>query len=323
MTTYRGIFVDGGLSVHSWKANGTLRPFARRLLELQRAHPSATVGVAWDCDRSESWRRKRSAAYKANREPMPPAFTSALQALRADLPALDVLQFSSPGAEADDVLFSLSVTRPGPSLIVTGDKDMVQAIRPGVDLLRTAHDRHGTDQLLTAETLPSATVKLAGKPITGLDAAGWSSLLALCGDSVDGIKGLPRVGPVMALELLRACPGFVELLCSWCPGCSGQGWWEERVGESGEHEDDCVQVLCDSCRGSCLDEAKLDEARRACNAASATLARWVERAIDHLAELRLSRELVRLRLVEVECVDAEPDTERAAQLIRAAGLEAA
>lgn len=304
--TYRAVFVDGGLAVAGWKASGSLRPFVRRLLDLRAAHLEAVIGVAWDCPRGESWRRKRSAVYKAGRPPTEPGFTAALDALRADLPALDVLQFAAPGAEADDVLYSLSVTRPGPTLIVSGDKDLVQCIRPGVDLLKTAHDRHGADQLLTAATLPGATVKLAGKPITGLDARGWGSLLALCGDTTDGVRGLPKVGPVTAQELLRACPDFVELLLDPCKTCErrGQAISCPRLGR----------------QDVCPDMGGIADARRACNAASATLARWVERAIEHLPELRTSRELVRLRLVEVDCVDAEPDAERVRSILEGAGL---
>lgn len=104
-------------------------------------------------------------------------------------------------------------------------------------------------------------------------------------------------------ELLEACPDFVELLLAQCEGCERFEKCEEEMKDPANNNSPCPKV---------------DDARRQCSAHSATLARWVERAISHLEELRLSRELVSLRLVDLDCVEAEPDPERAAELLRAA-----
>jgi len=308
MTAYRLIATDGGQAVAAWKASGNLRPFVRRLLDLQRAHPDSLHAVAWDAPRAEGWRRKRSAEYKAKREAPDQGLHAALEALRADLPALDVMQFSAPTAEADDVLYSLSVQTPGPILLVSADKDLRQAVRPGVHLLRPAGKRGEPDELITAESQ---------KP-----AAWWTSFLTLAGDPVDGIPGLPGVGKKRAEEILEGCPGFVDLLLTPCPECGGRGTVQEGTGyPNGEGGEEWREVCCPRCGGDCADVAGLLKAREQCNAHSATLAKWVERAIFHLPDLRLSRELVTLRAFDLECIEAEPDAERAGEVLRAARLE--
>jgi len=281
--TYRSLLIDGGLAMVSWSVSGKLTSFVRLLLEARTAYEPSSLVVAWDCARELGWRRALSPAYKAKRKPTAGGFGEALAALRADLPALDVAQASAPGCEADDVLHSLATTRPGPSLILSGDKDMIQAIRPGVDLLKVGSSRGSGDRLLTSESLPGSSVTLQGTAVRGLTPEGWADLLALAGDPVDGVPGLRGVGPKKAVEVLMACPSFVRDVLD--------------RGEDGE-----------------------DYARRQCAAKSATTARWVERAIEHREELRLSRELVRLRLVEVEIVDAEPDPERAREVLESVGL---
>jgi hypothetical protein len=74
------------------------------------------------------------------------------------------------------------------------------------------------------------------------------------------------VGKKRAEEILTACPDFVDCILS-------------------------------------EDNARIEFARCACNIHSATAARWVEKAIEHIEDLRLSRELVTLRLFELECIE--------------------
>lgn len=284
--TYRALLFDGGLAFASWAAAGSLRPFMRRLLITRQCYPADLVGVCWDAPRDSTWRRQRSPAYKAKRPPSPDGLSDALRALMIDLPALDIVQYSAPAHEADDVLYSLSRTLPGPVLLCSGDKDMLQAVRPGVELLRTGSAAAWSrpDQIITAADIWGLELLMGKARVCGLTARGWGDLLTLAGDTTDGIPGLRGVGPKHAMDLLVSCPDFVSL------------------------------VLDDGPEGQ-------DQARRECAARSATAAKLVEKAIAHVDELRLSRELVRLRLVEVEAVDAAPDPDRAQAILEGAHLE--
>lgn len=283
MSPHRALFVDGGLTVSSWCASGTLRPFVRRILEARQTYQPALVGVAWDCPRANSWRRAISPAYKAKRPPADAKLVEARKALSADLAALDIAQYSAPEAEADDVLYTLSVQTPGPVLLMSADKDLLQAVRPGVDLLKASSRCNEPDKLVTAQNIRELVLTLQSTQVSGLDAAGWADLLILAGDSTDGISGLPGVGPRKALDLLRACPDFLDL-----------------VRQTPDQD--------------------IERARRQCLAANASLAKWVEVAIREEHALGLSSALVALQTFPIDVIDADPDEERARDILQGAGL---
>ncbi len=290
--TYHVLAVDGGLAFAGYAASGKVTPFVRRLLEARDAYAPAITAVAWDAPRETTRRRAASPAYKAKRPPAPEGYGAALADLSAVLPALDVVQFSAPGAEADDVLASIAAQLPGPTLLYSSDKDMLQAVRPGVDLLRSGSKVSACDVLVTAAELGSYETTIAGHRVKrtsdengvqrGMAWRWWRDLLTLAGDPTDGVPGLPKVGPVKARAILRACPDFVPLVLA---------------GEKGA-----------------------EEARRLCTARDASVARWVEVAIKERAKLELSLRLVELEQVELEAVDAEPDPVRAAEWLRGVGL---
>lgn len=283
MVAYRALLLDGGASFAAWAAARSLTPFVRRLLELRQVYAPGALFVAWDCPRELGWRRAASPAYKAKRSASPEGYLEAIEALRRALPALDVVQVSAPGCEADDLLATLSRTIPGPTLIASGDKDLLQAVGQGVDLLRLAPRRALPDRLITIADLWEYWTLLSGQRVGGLTPGGWRDLLALAGDSTDGVPGLKGVGPQKALAILSACPDFVTLLLRNHPDAD-------------------------------------EQARRECAARDARTARYVEQAIKEREALRLSHEIVGLRLVEVETVDAEPDPDAARAWLREIGL---
>jgi ribonuclease HI len=283
MSLYRALIVDGGCSFSAWAAARSLNPFVRRLFNLREVYQPATVWVAWDCPRELGWRRGASAAYKAKRQPQPEGYTEALADLRAILPALDVVQVSAPGCEADDLLFSLSRTLPGPVLLASADKDLLQAVHVDVDLLRLASRKNFEDTLVTVADCWTYWTLLGGQRVGGLTPDGWRDLLTLGGDSTDGVTGLKGVGPQGALALLAACPDLLRMVLD---------------GERGGDE----------------------QARRECYARDARVAKYVEQAIEQREALRLSRELVGLRLVEAETVDAYPDESAARTWLEERGM---
>jgi DNA polymerase-1 len=282
LSVYRALVIDGGLAVPSWAASGTLRPFVKRLLERRATYAPLLTVVCWGAPRHTTWRRARSPEYKAGRPPPDAKLAQTLAELRADLPALDIAQASAEGAEADDVLYALSRTLPGPVLLCSADKDLLQAVSPGVDLLRPGRTYQQPDVLVTLADIERHSIKAGKRTISGLTPEGWRDWLTLAGDHVDGIPGLPGVGGVHARDILAACPAFVDLVLS----------------------------------------GREDQARREVEARNGTLTKWVEVAIRERDALELSRELVSLRMVDVQMVDAEPDEERARAVLEGAGLAA-
>src|SRR5690606_27234611 len=97
-----------------------------------------------------------------------------------------------PGVEADDVIGTLArqaSSKGRPVVISTGDKDMAQLVDPNVTLVNT----------MTGTCMDEAGVlqKFGIPPALIID------LLALMGDKIDNIPGVPGVGEKTALALLQ------------------------------------------------------------------------------------------------------------------------
>jgi len=158
--------------------------------ELHKADGPTHLAVIFDAS-AKSFRNDMYVEYKAHRPPPPddlvPQFPMIRDATRAfSLPCLE-----EEGVEADDLIasYAKAALREGWSVtIVSSDKDLMQLIEPGLDLYDTMNNRR-----LGAEHV----VEKFG---VGPDKLG--QVLALMGDSVDNVPGVPGVGPKTASKLI-------------------------------------------------------------------------------------------------------------------------
>jgi DNA polymerase-1 len=158
-------------------------------------------------DKSEhTFRNELYDQYKAHRPPAPedlvPQFPMIRDATRAfSLPCIEEL-----GWEADDLIASYSraaLAQGWQVTIVSSDKDLMQLLtQPGIDMLDTMKDRRMG---------PEAVVEKFG---VGPDKLG--EVLALMGDSVDNVPGVPGIGPKTAAKLILE-HGDVETVLAAAP----------------------------------------------------------------------------------------------------------
>jgi len=130
--------------------------------------------------------------YKAHRPPMPDDLRVQIQPLHDLIRALGLPLIIEHGVEADDVLGSLAqnAARQGFEVIIsTGDKDMAQLVDERITL----------ENSMTGSVMDIAGVqdKFGVKPEQIID------YLALMGDAVDNIPGVPKVGPKTAAKWLQ------------------------------------------------------------------------------------------------------------------------
>lgn len=147
--------------------------------------------VAVCCDGRGSWRKEMHPEYKAHREKQPEAMYGLFDRVKERLTADGFLLWTADTFEADDIIgtATLAATAAGHSVrIATHDKDLAQLLMSDVDILST----RTWDVLDVAK----ATAKFGVPPRQLGD---W---LALVGDSSDGVKGCPGIGPKGAAELL-------------------------------------------------------------------------------------------------------------------------
>ncbi len=174
-------------------ATHALFGFARFLGDLlERAKPGH-IAVAFDESLATSFRNRIYPAYKANREPAPADLMWQFTRCREFCRLVGLAEFGSPDYEADDIIGTLATRarRAGVLVtLVTRDKDMAQLVREGdVYWDYTANARYGYDQI-------------EGR--FGVTPERFADYLALTGDSVDNIPGVPGVGPKTAVVLMRA-----------------------------------------------------------------------------------------------------------------------
>lgn len=140
-------------------------------------------------------------AYKADRGEMPDDLRPQIAAIGRVLDALAIYRVQLEGYEADDILATIARQvsgQGGTCYLVTNDKDCRQLIDPHVRLYNVRKD-----QLLDIEGL----------------AADWGirpeqvvDFQALVGDPVDGVPGVPLIGPKIARELLTRYGTLDEVL---------------------------------------------------------------------------------------------------------------
>ena len=141
--------------------------------------------------------------YKAHRPPMPDDLRSQIAPLHACVKALGLPLLCVEGVEADDVIGTLAhhATQAGRDAVIsTGDKDMAQLVNAHITLVNTMKD----------ETLDEAGVEEK----FGLPPALIIDFLALMGDKVDNIPGVPGVGEKTAIGLLQGMGGGLDTIYS-------------------------------------------------------------------------------------------------------------
>jgi 5'-3' exonuclease len=150
------------------------------------------VAVLFDESLSTSFRTEIYPEYKANRDPAPPELKRQFGQCRRFTRALGVMEWGSPRYEADDLIGTLvehgrAMSRP--STIVTRDKDLAQLLgREDVFWDFAGKGKVGYEQV---------------PDVFGVWPEQIADFLALAGDAVDNIKGVPGVGKKTATVLLE------------------------------------------------------------------------------------------------------------------------
>jgi DNA polymerase-1 len=165
--------------------------FAGFLCSLLEQTEAEYVAVAFDESHSTSYRNEIYPEYKANRDPAPEGLKRQFGWARSVAEALGLQCYSDPRYEADDLIGTLAVhwrERGHPICVVTGDKDLAQLVGD-----RDHWWDFSRNQKLNASQLMT---KFGVMPHQMAD------FLALTGDSVDNIPGVPGVGPKSASALL-------------------------------------------------------------------------------------------------------------------------
>ncbi|HCM2155068.1 TPA: DNA polymerase I [Vibrio parahaemolyticus] len=169
------------------------------LRSMMRQFASERIAVVFDA-KGKTFRDEMYSEYKANRPPMPDDLRCQIEPLHNVIRAMGLPLICVPGVEADDVIGTLAyqASQQGmPVLISTGDKDMAQLVDDNITLINTM-----TNVVMDRE----GVVERFGIPPELI-----IDYLALMGDKVDNIPGVPGVGDKTATALLQGIGGLTKL----------------------------------------------------------------------------------------------------------------
>ena len=189
---YRAFHALPPLTTSTGQPVGAIRGVISMLNKLADSTGTDRMVVVFDAS-GKTFRDDLYAEYKANREKMPDELREQIQPLHAIIKALGFPLLAVPGVEADDVIGTLAKQAEafGESVLIsTGDKDLAQLVTDKVTLVNTMSD--------TTLTPVGVEEKFGVPPERIID------FLALTGDSVDNVPGIPKCGPKTAAKWLNA-----------------------------------------------------------------------------------------------------------------------
>lgn len=192
---YRAFHALPPLTTSKGLPTGAVKGVLNMLKSLRKQYPGSLFAVVFDA-KGGTFRDEMFAEYKANRPSMPDDLRVQIEPLHASVRALGYPLLCVEGVEADDVIGTLarsSAAAGRPVIISTGDKDMAQLVDGHITLVNT----------MTGSVLDVAGVKEK----FGVGPEHIIDFLALMGDKVDNIPGVPGVGEKTALGLLTGVGG--------------------------------------------------------------------------------------------------------------------
>jgi DNA polymerase-1 len=198
---YRAFFASQQADMRTKEGfpTGAVRVVTSMLRSLIKQYPKSPVVVVFDA-KGKTFRDELFAEYKAQRPSMPDDLRLQIEPIHDIIRAMGLPLLMVDGVEADDVIGTLArqaSAKAMSTLISTGDKDMAQLVDEHVTLINTMND--------VRMDAAGVEEKYGIAPELVID------LLALMGDKVDNIPGVPGVGEKTALGLLQGIGGIAAL----------------------------------------------------------------------------------------------------------------
>ena len=190
---YRAFHAIRNLRGPEGQPTNAIYGFVKMLEKMRSALGLAYLIVVWDGGLSAE-RMAALPEYKTQRPEMPADLQLQLDEIESYLAAAGVASFCADGIEADDYIACLARRAAAAGwnvVIASSDKDFMQLVSPQIGLWNP------NDKIAAVWTREQVLAKAGVEPE---QVAEW---LALMGDAVDNIPGVPGVGPKTAAELLK------------------------------------------------------------------------------------------------------------------------
>lgn len=190
---YRAYYAIQGLTNSRGEPTNALYGFITSVEKLISMYQPDYLAVCFD-RREATFRHEKFEDYKAHRKPMPEDLVSQVEPIKEYCRLSGISIFEKAGYEADDLIGTLANCGKKDGLkvvIASSDKDMLQLVQPGVQVLNFHKDQKFYDEAAVRERFE------------GLGPEQIIDLMALMGDGSDGIPGVAGIGEKTALKLMK------------------------------------------------------------------------------------------------------------------------
>jgi len=197
---YRAFYAIRELSNSKGFPTNAIYGFTNMLMKLCRDWEPDYIAVVFD-SKGPTFRHEAYEEYKANRKAMPDELIPQIPKIKEIVHGFSMPVLEETGMEADDIIGTLVKKYSGPdvtTVIISGDKDLMQLVSANVLMLDTMKDK---------------TYDIEGvKERFGVGPEKVVEILGLAGDSSDNVPGVPGVGEKTALKLVREFDGLEGIL---------------------------------------------------------------------------------------------------------------
>ncbi len=201
---YRAFYALPPLTDSQGRPTNAIFGFSNMLTKLLGELQPDKLVIAFDKGRT-TFRTERYAEYKGTRDKTPEELLAQIPLLHEFAAAFGISFIEKERYEADDIIGTLAVKAAGAGhevMVVTGDRDALQLVRPNLKVLLT---KKGISELKEYDEA-AFQEEYGFEPIKLIDLKG------LMGDTSDNIPGVPGVGPKTASKLLLEYGSLEEVL---------------------------------------------------------------------------------------------------------------
>ena len=189
---YRSFYAIRSMAAPDGFPTNAIYGFIKMINRMRNRVKPTHIAVIWDGGLDEE-RTEALEEYKEQRDPMPDDMEVQLDAIDEWLEAVGIFSWCEDNVEADDVIGTLAWQAEAAGyfvVVASADKDFFQLINEDIHMLNP-NDK--SDKLWEALQIENKTGVVPEQIVD------W---LSLVGDTVDGIPGVPGVGPKTAAKLL-------------------------------------------------------------------------------------------------------------------------
>src|SRR5215210_7802838 len=209
---YRSFFAIRNLSNSRGEPTNAIYGFLKTIRRMMKDLQPDLGAIVWD-EGLPARRTELQPAYKQQRAEMPDTMRPQLAFIREIVPLLGFPSLSRPNTEADDLMasYACAAAQCGIEVVLaTNDKDLFQLVADGVKIYTT-----NKGDLVSPKDAFALLDTACVKKKWGVPPERIGDVIALIGDTVDNIPGVPGIGPKGAAQILASCGSLEALLADF------------------------------------------------------------------------------------------------------------